>query len=369
VTRSNNRGIFLVKRNLRPTPEDRFASLSNFKISLNWPISLSQGALSLLGQSLQTLINHLAYVRNTITSMDSAAAAPTDLLELIETATRIQEVIGQQSDYPKGLTSQFSDEQRSILRVGAALHRRAVAERVEAVQSRFATPEQIASVEQAVKPLDDLLSSVLLQHVNPCPLPRLATYVTVQGRNFPTAELSAVETDPKHQILLSAALMARDISVYRRHCEDRRLPFAIVYADVDDFKAFNTAKGEVYVDRLVLPPILNAVEVACYGHGRAYRHGGDEFVLLLPNATKDLAVLVATQVARSVADVRLEGLPQPRLSIGVWITHPESHLTATELVDEAASAKRNSKDLGKNRITVRVERASHYDETVYEVTP
>ena len=55
------------------------------------------------------------------------------------------------------------------------------------------------------------------------------------------AAIAAVETDPKHQILLSAALMARDISVYRSHCEDRRLPFAIVYADVDDFKAFNTA--------------------------------------------------------------------------------------------------------------------------------
>jgi diguanylate cyclase (GGDEF)-like protein len=259
---------------------------------------------------------------------------------------------------------QFTDEQRSILRVGGALHRRAVAERVEAAQRRFATTEQIASVEQAVKPLDSLLSSVLLDRVNPCPLPRLATYVTVHGRMMPAAELSAEETDPKHRILLSAALMTRDIGVYRGHCEDRRLPFAIVYADLDNFKAFNTAKGEVYVDRLVLPPILNAVEVACYGHGRAYRHGGDEFVLLLPNATKDLAVLVATQVARSVAEVRLEGLPQPRLSIGVWITHPESHLTATELVDEAASAKRNSKELGKNRITVRVEQASHYDEAV-----
>ena len=332
------------------------------------PISLSSQSRALLGQSLATLLDHLAYVRNTLTNLDSSVAAPSELLELIEAAVQLRQILGKEPN-PEPITMQFTEEQRRILRVGVALHRRAVAERVEAVQRRLAAPEQIASAEHAVEPLDSLLGSALLDRVSPLPLPRLATYVTVHGRSTPAPELSNEETDPKHRILLSASLMTRDIAVYRSHCEDRRLPFAVVYADLDDFKVFNTAKGEVYVDRLVLPPILNAVEIACYGHGRAYRHGGDEFVLLLPNATRDLAVLVATQVARSVAEVRLEGLPQPRLSIGVWITHPESHLTSTELVDEAATAKRRSKELGKNRITVRVEQASHFEEAVHEVTP
>jgi len=334
------------------------------------PISLASQTRVLLAQALQTLIHHLAYVRNTLTNYDSSVAVPSELAELIEAAEHLLQVLGAETNNPTPVTMEFTEEQRRILRVGLSLHRRAVAERVEAVQRRLAAPEQIASTEQAVEPLDSILGSALLDRVNPRPLPRLATYVTVHGRMTPTAELSPEETDPKHRILLSASLMSRDIAVYRSHCEDRRLPFAVVYADVDDFKAFNTAKGEVYVDRLVLPPILNAVEAACYGHGRAYRHGGDEFVLLLPNATETIALTVATQVARSVAELRLDGLPhQPRLSIGVWITHPESHLTSTELVDAAATAKRNSKELGKNRITVRVERASRYEETVHEVTP
>jgi len=139
--------------------------------------------------------------------------------------------------------------------------------------------------------------------------------------------------------------------------------------NIDEFKDFNTAKGEVHVDRFVLPPILNAVEAAAHGHGRVYRHGGDEFVLVLPNASESVALDLTTQLARAVAGVQLEGMPhQPRLSIGVWITQPESHLTATELIDAASLAKKQSKSEGRNRITIRVERASKYHEKIREVT-
>jgi len=208
-----------------------------------------------------------------------------------------------------------------------------------------------------------------LERVDPLPLPRLATYLTHYGRKDLThiPDLSPEEVEPKHRILLSSSLIPHDVATYRHHCEDRRLPLAVVFADVDDFKAYNTARGEVYVDRFVLPPVLNAVEAACYGHGRAYRYGGDEFVLLLPNAAEPVALSVASQLARLVAELQLEGLPhQPRLSTGIWITHPESHRTSSELVDAASTAKQHSKELGKNRITVRVERASHYEETVSE---
>src|SRR2546422_4896412 len=37
----------------------------------------------------------------------------------------------------------------------------------------------------------------------------------------------------------------------------------------------------------------------------------------------------------------------PRLSTGIWITHPESHRTSSELIDAASSAKQHSKERGK----------------------
>ncbi len=321
---------------------------------------------TLVATALQTLLNHLASVKGILSNLSVSVPAPPDLARLIEVTTSLQSGVIQGRD---DLPLLFSDEQLSILRSGLALHRRAVAERVETTQGRLVTPEQIASVKGEVEPLDSLLASPFLERVNPLPLPRFATYLTAYGRKDLThiPELSPEEAEPKHRILLSSSLIPHDVATYRHHCEDRRLPFAVVFADVDDFKVYNTAKGEVYVDRFVLPPVLNAVEAACYGHGRAYRYGGDEFVLLLPNAAEPVALSVASQLARLVAELQFEGLPHPpRLSTGIWITHPESHRTSSELIDAASSAKQHSKERGKNRITVRVERASHYEETVSE---
>ena len=318
--------------------------------------------------ALQTLINHLSYVIQTLqSSLEVRVPAPAELSKLHENASHLRDhLIASPMEFPVLL----SDDQLRILRLAVGFERRAVAERVERTQQSLSTPDLIGSVKTDVELLDRFLNS-LLKDVEPHPLPRLASYLTVQGLELVRGKsaLSDVERDPKHHILLSASLLPHDLEFYRTQCENRRLPLAVVYADIDEFKDFNTAKGEVHVDRFVLPPILNAVEAAAHGHGRVYRHGGDEFVLVLPNANESVALDLTTQLARAVAGVQLEGMPhQPRLSIGVWITHPESHLTATELIDAASLAKQQSKSEGRNRITIRVERASKYHEKIHEVT-
>jgi len=106
----------------------------------------------------------------------------------------------------------------------------------------------------------------------------------------------------------------------------------------------NTELGEVIVDLLVLPRILAAVESAAYGHGRAYRHGGDEFVLLVPNATLEVISSLVRQLKRAVEALTVDDTTFiPKLSAGVWITVPCSHLTANELVVRASEAKAQSK--------------------------
>jgi len=324
-------------------------------------LALTGQSKPLVSQALHILLTHLETVSQTLSKV--GVPEPPELTTFIKSTKELREVRLSEgsADMPVALT----DAQLGIVRTGLNLYRRSVAEGVEKTQRRLATPAQIEAVGQEVERLDAILKLPPLDRTEPVFLPRLATYFTAHGREDLTnkLDLSPEETDPKFRVLLSPSLIPADIVAYRRHCEDRRLPLAIVYADIDDFKAFNSAKDETYVDRFVLPPILNAVEGACYGHGRAYRHGGDEFLLLLPNAHQAIAVHVASQMARAVSSVRLEGLPSPRLSIGIWITHPESHFTSTELVEAAAKAKKHAKEK-KNRITVRVERASGFDEVV-----
>jgi len=333
--------------------------------------SLNTAARQHLGWALSSLVEHLHGVSQAVSKrLDHYIAAPPELDEFIGAVNQLLEKVR-----GVGSETQFllTDEQLAITRTALAHYRRDAAERVEKTQRVLIKPMQIEAAKNEIRPLDQMLDSSWLSRVDPRPLPRLASYLTVQGRERleESGKLAPEVGDPKHQILLSSALLPNDLSVFRDRCEDRRLPFAVVYADIDDFKDFNSAKDEVYVDRLILPPILNALEVASYGHGRVYRHGGDEFVLLLPNATAELAVIITSSLARSIEALTFADVPhQPHLSAGIWITHPESHLTSTELVERAANAKKNSKGKkGKNRITVRVEKASYFEETIEEVKP
>jgi len=119
----------------------------------------------------------------------------------------------------------------------------------------------------------------------------------------------------------------------------------VAFADADHFKSLNTRLGEPVVDRDVLPALMGAIERAIYGRGAAYRHGGDEFVLLMPNADREAATTILKQVQRSVAGTPFIGVDQGiTLSVGCVIVEPDSELTDREIVERAAQAKSYAKE-------------------------
>lgn len=317
-------------------------------------------------EALTTLRNHLRHVEESLNGAFPAnVAPPAEVAQWKMEAVALRDTLG--SGERSNLICDLDERPLALLRTAVAIHRRGLAERVEATQSRLTDSGVIEQLGAQLAPFDALLNASFLQHVKPAPLPRIASFTTAHGREpfAPSPELAPPELDPKHRALLSASLINHDLTAYRRHCEDRRLALAILFADLDNFKQLNERHTEVVVDRFVLPPILAAVEAASYGHGRSYRHGGDEFLLLLPNAPKGLTIGLASQLAQLVEEAPISMAAEPvQLSIGVWITHPESHLTNTELIQRASAAKQEAKRLGKARLVLRVELGSHYEETV-----
>lgn len=120
-----------------------------------------------------------------------------------------------------------------------------------------------------------------------------------------------------------------------------RAEVSLVLFDVDNFKAYNDFYGHQAGDACLQTIARIADEEAGKLSGSAYRYGGEEFAILLPNHNRDSAKIAAEQVRRAVNDYRLpnEGISAEAIvtiSVGVatWPNSadqsPEQWLRATD---------------------------------------
>ena len=129
--------------------------------------------------------------------------------------------------------------------------------------------------------------------------------------------------------------------------------FALVLADIDDFKELNDTRGHVAGDdalREVGALLLRGMRPA----DSVFRIGGEEFALLLPETTKANARTVCRRLQRSLAGIDLGGW-RLTLSFGV-ASWPGDGGDLRDLLQAADAALYEAKRLGKDRITFADER-------------
>jgi diguanylate cyclase (GGDEF)-like protein len=123
---------------------------------------------------------------------------------------------------------------------------------------------------------------------------------------------------------------------------------ALLFIDLDDFKAHNDALGHKAGDEA-----LRRVARILEGCGRQIdlvaRYGGDEFVLLLTDSDAAGACEVAERVRRSVAATDAAGGLPLTVSIGI-ATFPGDARTKDELLDKADWALYAAKRAGRDRV-------------------
>jgi diguanylate cyclase (GGDEF)-like protein len=137
-----------------------------------------------------------------------------------------------------------------------------------------------------------------------------------------------------------------------------RAPLSAVLIDIDNFKAVNDLCGHLYGDQ-VLKRVALLIHEALRGKGDfAARFGGEEFVVLLPGATPEVAMMVAerirklVEVAGAPALEDAQNLPSlwATVSCGVstcWPTHTDLQ---DDLIEAADKALYKAKALGRNCI-------------------
>ena len=128
--------------------------------------------------------------------------------------------------------------------------------------------------------------------------------------------------------------------------------FSVLMVDVDGLKAVNDSLGHQRGDE-VLRALGRSIRGSIRTVDSAYRYGGDEFLVLLPETDYAGAFVVAEKIRGEAEEMgyRLEAEgASTSVSIGL-VSHPEDGGTADELVRAADRAMYNAKSLGKNQIS------------------
>jgi diguanylate cyclase (GGDEF)-like protein len=121
---------------------------------------------------------------------------------------------------------------------------------------------------------------------------------------------------------------------------------ALVFIDLDGFKALNDTGGHAAGDAC-LERIADTLVAVAADRGATYRYGGDEFALVLRNATCDEAATTAERVRKRVEAEEQRRGTGVTTSIGVASTDTT---TLEALVSAADEAMYGAKATGKNRV-------------------
>jgi diguanylate cyclase (GGDEF)-like protein/PAS domain S-box-containing protein len=138
------------------------------------------------------------------------------------------------------------------------------------------------------------------------------------------------------------------------HSKRQKTTLAVMMIDVDHFKVFNDTFGH-HAGDAVLQSVARTIEAHFRRSDVACRFGGEEFTVLLPGTSIELAQRLANGVLEGIRDLVLshENRPLDRVTASLGIAlFPDHGSTPQSLIDAADAALYQAKEAGRNRVVV-----------------
>ncbi len=152
--------------------------------------------------------------------------------------------------------------------------------------------------------------------------------------------------------LYNRRFMEEELDREISHMARLKKNMAVAMIDIDHFKEYNDSYGHEAGDA-VMKAIADLMRSFRHGTDIACRYGGEEFVVLMPEAGADDALHKMEEFRSAVArlQIRLNGQPLPATAISVGLAiFPEHGHTPADLLKQADSALYHAKEMGRNRV-------------------
>jgi len=126
----------------------------------------------------------------------------------------------------------------------------------------------------------------------------------------------------------------------------------LLLLDIDHFKKYNDTYGHVEGDKVLLR-IGRIIKSCLRATDTAYRYGGEEFTVILPETTGTEAVTAAQRIRTALEAEKF--FPDPgnaqTITISIGVTEYIKSEKAKEFVQRADRAMYSSKEQGRNRVS------------------
>lgn len=129
---------------------------------------------------------------------------------------------------------------------------------------------------------------------------------------------------------------------------------SLVVFDIDHFREFNNTYGHLAGDR-VLSYVAKLTRETLRSDDLIFRYGGDEFVLLVPNASLQTAMGVAEKLRRTITSVEFKLFKSSDVTVKVTVSMGVSEIKEDDdpssFFARADQAMYKSKNAGRNRVS------------------
>lgn len=127
----------------------------------------------------------------------------------------------------------------------------------------------------------------------------------------------------------------------------------LVLADIDHFKSFNDTYGHLFGDT-VIKSIARRIQLSCRDGIHAYRFGGEEFALIVPNKSIRVARQYADSLRRAIEKLSIRDRRTAKqvgnITISLGVAEIKAGESAESLIERADKLLYEAKDLGRNRV-------------------
>jgi diguanylate cyclase len=130
-------------------------------------------------------------------------------------------------------------------------------------------------------------------------------------------------------------------------------PFALILADLDQFKRVNDSHGHPMGDH-VLKVAGDGLKELIRATDFIGRYGGDEFAILLPKVNQEIALQVAQRICRGIADALCRSLLDIKVSVtlSMGVTLPCQGDTDESILKRVDQALYRAKQTGRNKVVL-----------------